>query len=571
MVRKAIPVGIEFYKEMIDKDYYYVDKTWMIKDILDNMGKVNLFTRPRRFGKTLTQTMLKAFFEQEIDSEGNVVDNRRYFEGKRIMEAGEEYLSHMGQYPVIFLTLKSAKQPNYKLAYEVLLGDIRREFTRHRYVLQDDILTDEQRRRFERILADDVSEADCAVAFKILSECLYAYHKKNVIFLLDEYDVPLENAYFSGFYDEMVGFIRSLFESFLKTNDYLELAVITGCLRISKESIFTGLNNLNVVSIISNNYAEYFGFVQQEVEEMLSYYGMSDRVAEAKQWYDGYLFGETEVYNPWSIINYVNGITDGGIPYPRPFWANTSSNSIVRELIAKADVTVKKEIESLMDFGTIEKPIHEDITYGEIDKTQDNLWNFLFFTGYLKAVSVRFEGINVYLTLAIPNMEILYIYENSIKDWFREQVKVTDFSKMYEAVLSGDARTFQENIVAQLRRSISYYDTVEQFYHGFMLGILSPLKDYRVLSNREGGNGRTDITLTPVDLKMPAVILEFKCARKLTELEAGCDEALKQIDDRNYMDEPVEEGCTHIIKYGICFYKKICKVKCKEETVEFLY
>ena len=571
MVRKAIPIGIEFYKEMIDKDYYYVDKTWMIKDILDNKGKVNLFTRPRRFGKTLTQTMLKAFFEQEIDTEGNVVDNRRYFEGKRIMEAGEEYLSHMGQYPVIFLTLKSAKQPNYKLAYEVLLGDIRREFTRHRYVLQDDILTDEQRRQFERILADDVAEADCAVAFKILSECLYAYHKKNVIILLDEYDVPLENAYFSGFYDEMVGFIRSLFESSLKTNNYLEFAVITGCLRISKESIFTGLNNLNVVSIISNNYAEYFGFVQQEVEEMLSYYGMSDRIAEAKQWYDGYLFGETEVYNPWSIINYVNGITDGGIPYPRPFWANTSSNSIVRELIAKADVTVKKEIESLMDFGTIEKPIHEDITYGEIDKTQDNLWNFLFFTGYLKAVSVRFEGINVYLTLAIPNMEILYIYENSIKDWFREQVKVTDFSKMYEAVLSGDARTFQENIVAQLRRSISYYDTVEQFYHGFMLGILSPLKDYRVLSNREGGNGRTDITLTPVDLKMPAVILEFKCAKKLTELEAGCDEALKQIDDRNYMDEPVEEGCTHIIKYGICFYKKICKVKCKEETVEFLY
>ena len=571
MVRKAIPIGIEFYKEMIDKDYYYVDKTWMIKDILDNKGKVNLFTRPRRFGKTLTQTMLKAFFEQEIDTEGNVVDNRRYFEGKRIMEAGEEYLSHMGQYPVIFLTLKSAKQPNYKLAYEVLLWDIRREFTRHRYVLQDDILTDEQRRQFERILADDVAEADCAVAFKILSECLYAYHKKNVIILLDEYDVPLENAYFSGFYDEMVGFIRSLFESSLKTNNYLEFAVITGCLRISKESIFTGLNNLNVVSIISNNYAEYFGFVQQEVEEMLSYYGMSDRIAEAKQWYDGYLFGETEVYNPWSIINYVNGITDGGIPYPRPFWANTSSNSIVRELIAKADVTVKKEIESLMDFGTIEKPIHEDITSGEIDKTQDNLWNFLFFTGYLKAVSVRFEGINVYLTLAIPNMEILYIYENSIKDWFREQVKVTDFSKMYEAVLSGDARTFQENIVAQLRRSISYYDTVEQFYHGFMLGILSPLKDYRVLSNREGGNGRTDITLTPVDLKMPAVILEFKCAKKLTELEAGCDEALKQIDDRNYMDEPVEEGCTHIIKYGICFYKKICKVKCKEETVEFLY
>lgn len=571
MVRKAIPIGIEFYKEMIDKDYYYVDKTWMIKELLDKKGKVNLFTRPRRFGKTLTQTMLKTYFEQEIDSEGNIVDNTRYFAGKKIMDAGEEYLAHMGQYPVIFLTLKSAKQPNYKLAYEVLTGDIRREFTRHRYVLKSDRLTDEQQQQFKRILSDDVTEADYAVSLKILSECLYAYHKKNVIILLDEYDVPLENAYFAGFYDEMVGFIRSLFESSLKTNDYLEFAVVTGCLRISKESIFTGLNNLNVVSILSSNYAEYFGFVQPEVEEMFAYYGMSDRIEEARQWYDGYLFGETEVYNPWSIINYVNGIVDGGIPYPRPFWANTSSNSIVRELIAKADVTAKKEIEALMDSGTIEKPIHEDITYGEIDKTQDNLWNFLFFTGYLKAVSIRFEGIHVYLTLAIPNTEILYIYENSIKDWFREQVQVTDFSKMYEAILQGDAETFQDQIIAQLRRSISYYDTVEQFYHGFMLGILSPLKDYRVLSNREGGNGRTDITLTPVDLNMPAVILEFKCAKKLTELEAGCDEALKQIDDRNYMEEPVEEGCTHIIKYGICFYKKICKVKCREETVEPLY
>lgn len=567
MTKKPIPIGIEFYKDMIDKNYCYVDKTLFIKELLDQGGHVNLFTRPRRFGKTLIQSMLMTYFEQEIDSAGNTVDNSRYFEGKKIMQAGEDYTSQMGQYPVIFMTLKSAKQPDYKLAYGVLTGDIRREFERHRYVLQKDILTDEQKIQYERFLSDSAAETDYAVAFKTLSECLYAYHKKKAIILLDEYDVPLENAYFCGFYDEMTGFIRSFFESALKTNPYLEFAVITGCLRISKESIFTGLNNLNVNSILMENYAEYFGFIQAEVDDLLTYYGLEEKLPEAKEWYDGYCFGKTEVYNPWSIINYVNGITSG-VPYPRPYWANTSSNSIVKEMINNSDAETKKDIEVLMSGKTIEKPVHEDITYDEIHKSQDNLWNFLFFTGYLKAVRLRFESPNMYITLAIPNVEVSYIYENSIKDWFREQVKTIDFTQMYQALLDADTDTLQECITIQLRRSISYYDTVEQFYHGFMLGILSPLKDYRVKSNREGGNGRTDITLIPIDIKKPAVIMEFKCVKKLAELEKGCDAAMQQIEDRNYMDELLEEGCTNIIKYGICFYKKVCNAMCRKENLK---
>lgn len=567
MTKKPIPIGIEFYKDMIDRNYYYVDKTLFIKELLDQGGHVNLFTRPRRFGKTLTQTTLKTYFEQEIDSDGNIVDNSRYFEGKKIMQAGEEYLAHMGQYPVIFMTFKSAKQPTYKEAYHALSDMIIMEFEKHSYVLKGEALQKEQKNKYNSILTGAAQKTDFATAFLFLSKCLYAYHKKKVIILFDEYDVPLENSYFCGFYDEMVGFIRSFFESALKTNPYLEFAVITGCLRISKESIFTGLNNLNVISIIDNNFSEYFGFTQTEVEELLAYYGIDDRKDEAKEWYNGYLFGQTQVYNPWSIINYVNGITSG-VPYPRPYWANTSSNSIVKEMINNSDAEAKKDIEVLMSGKTIEKPVHEDITYDEIHKSQDNLWNFLFFTGYLKAVRLRFESPNMYITLAIPNVEVSYIYENSIKDWFREQVKTIDFTQMYQALLDADTDTLQECITIQLRRSISYYDTVEQFYHGFMLGILSPLKDYRVKSNREGGNGRTDITLIPIDIKKPAVIMEFKCVKKLAELEKGCDAAMQQIEDRNYMDELLEEGCTNIIKYGICFYKKVCKAMCRKENLK---
>lgn len=299
-----VPIGIEFYKKMIDEGYYYVDKTLLIRDLLVQKNQATLFTRPRRFGKTLAQSMIKTFFEEEVLPDGTVVDNSRYFEGKKIMGTGEEFTCHMGKYPVIFLSLKSAKQPDYEMAYSRLANEIVREFIRHRYVLGSDALMPSQKERYNSVMDRKAETSEYATAVQLLSECLKQYHHQDVIVLIDEYDVPLENAYFEGFYDKMVKFIRSLFESVLKTNDSLKFAVITGCLRISRESIFTGLNNLKVVSVMDENYAEYFGFVQDEVDSFLAAYGISSRTEEAKRWYDGYLFGETEVYNPWSIINY---------------------------------------------------------------------------------------------------------------------------------------------------------------------------------------------------------------------------------------------------------------------------
>ena len=559
--KKRIPIGIEFYKQFIEKDYYYVDKTLIIKDLLDQGGQVNLFTRPRRFGKTLLQTMLRTFFEAEIDRDGQLKDNSHYFDGMKIMVAGEDYTRHLGQYPVIFLSLKSAKQPTFEMAYQSLIDEIMKEFKRHRYVLTGEYLDSETEERYEKLMNRRADEAAYAKALAFLSECLEQYHGKKTIILLDEYDVPLENSYFEGFYDEMIAFIRSLFESALKTNESLEFAVITGCLRISKESIFTGLNNLKVISILNDNYAEYFGFVQNEVDEMLEYYGIPEKRDEIKRWYDGYLFGDREVYNPWSLINYVDDAISQKIFFPKPYWSNTSSNSIIKEMVEKADSGVKNEIESLIAGGTIEKQIHEDITYGDIHQSQDNLWNFLFFTGYLKAVSQRFEINRIYLTMKIPNEEIRYIYQNTIQEWFEQKIKILDFAPMYQAVLDGDADVFGQMLKQQLAGSISYFDSEEDFYHGFLLGLLRPLRDYTILSNRESGNGRPDIVLKPYDELKPAVVLEIKHVKKYTEMDAGCEEALRQIKAQKYEGGILEEGYRSVISYGICFCKKSCFVK----------
>lgn len=562
--KKRIPIGIEFYKEMIESDYYYVDKTLLVKEIFDKGGKVNLFTRPRRFGKTLVLTMLQAFFEAEIGRDGQMVDNCHYFDGMKIMSAGEEYTRHLGQYPVIFMSLKSAKQPDFEMAYQSLQDEIIKEFNRHSYILKADVLSAEATERFHALWNRRADRNAYAKSLAFLSECLESYHGKKAIILLDEYDVPLENSWFRGFYDEMIDFIRSLFESSLKTNNSLQFAVLTGCLRISKESIFTGLNNLEVVSILNHNFSEYFGFVQDEVEAMLEAYEVTHKKEEVKQWYDGYLFGDTEVYNPWSVINYVKAAISNPKEFPKPYWSNTSSNSIVKELVEYADSKAKKEIEELIAGGTIEKKIHEDITYGDIRESQDNLWNFLFFTGYLKAVSQRFEEDSIYLTMKIPNAEIRYIYRNTISEWFEKKVKQNDFTPMYQAMLSGNAEEFEEMIRQQLFGSISYYDSEEDFYHGFLLGLLLPLQNYEVLSNREKGNGRPDIVLIPYDERKQAVILELKHVKKMTQMEWGYEEAMKQIKDQQYEEGLVEEGYLNVVKYGICFCKKSCLVRKSE-------
>lgn len=561
MGNKPIAIGIEDYKRIIDKPYYYIDKTLMIKEILDKGGSVNLFTRPRRFGKTLALSMIKTFFEQDTDINGSVIDNRHYFDGMKIVDAGETYTKHMGQYPVISLSLKSGKQPDFNMAYKSLVDEIAKEYERHRYVLKGDSLLAVNKERFMGIMERRTERIDYAKALEFLSDCLKKYHERNVIILIDEYDVPLENAYFAGFYDEMITFIRSLFESALKTNDSLEFAIITGCLRISKESIFTGLNNLAVNSVLNVDYAEYFGFTQNEVEKMLADYDLSYKVSEVKEWYDGYLFGKTEVYNPWSVINYVRTLISDLDAFPKPYWSNTSSNSIVRELIEEADSVVKQEVESLLAGGTIEKPIHEDITYEDIHKTQNNLWNFLFFTGYLKKISERFYEDTIYLTMAVPNKEVAGIYRNTILEWFDKRLKQTDLSILHKAVLEGDCEAFENEVSELLLETISFYDYAENYYHGFLCGLLKGCGNYVVESNRESGNGRPDILFRHRSVRGQAVIMELKVVREFDSMEAGCEEALRQIEEQNYEAVLYKDGYRNIRKYGICFYRKECMVK----------
>ncbi len=560
-VKKKISIGVEDFKEIIDKDGYFVDKTLMIKKLIESQAKVTLFTRPRRFGKTLNQFMIRRFFEDECTEKGEKVDNGYLFEGLKITECGEEILKHQQQYPVIFLTLKSAKQPTYALAYMELKKRISEEYKRHRYILQGEILTADEKARFEAISAimDDDSLYTDALGF--LSMCLAKYHGTNTIILIDEYDVPLENAYFEGFYDKMIKFIRSLFESALKTNSYLEKSVITGCLRISKESIFTGLNNLETDSVLHTRFGDSFGFTQEEVEGLLAYYDLSEQLEEVKKWYDGYLFNDFEIYNPWSILKYVNDRKDHVTEFALPYWSNTSSNSIVREMVGEADEMAKADLETLMAGGTIEKQVHEDITYGDIHQTQDNLWNFLFFTGYLKKVGERIVGNNLWLEMKIPNIEVATIYENSISYWFEQRMKETDRSPLKHALETGDCEAAENFISEQLFHTISYYDYAENFYHGFMAGLLVNIGGYLVRSNRESGNGRPDIVMTESKFRGRAMILELKISDTIQGMEKKCEEALTQMEEQKY-ESSLEEDCFQpILKYAICFFKKRCMVR----------
>ena len=549
-----LPVGVENFEEIITKGYYYVDKTLLIKDLIDLRGKVNLFTRPRRFGKTLNMSMLRYFFEKSQE------DRSRLFAGTKIMDAGEKYLKEFGQYPVISLSLKSMKQGSYESAFHCLKEDIAREFKKHPEISQN-LDSNDDRTKYDLLMNRKADDNEYLTSLKFLSECLYAFYGRKTVILIDEYDVPLENAYFSGFYDKMVRLIRSLFESALKTNDTLEFAVVTGCLRISKESIFTGLNNLNIVSIMDTAYAEHFGFTQDEVDQMLVHYGLEENLSAVRAWYDGYQFGNTEVYNPWSVINYVNSCYNDKKALLKPYWSNTSSNSIVRTLVERADISVKQEIEALIEGKTITKPIHEDITYDDMDSTQDNLWNFLFFTGYLKKISQRQDGEDILVEMAIPNSEVRHIYKNTVLRWFEEKTKEKELSPLYESILNGDCDTMAQILSDNLMETISFYDYQESYYHGFLAGMLKNIGNYIVLSNRESGNGRPDILLKYPSVRGKAVIMEIKVARTYQELERRCDEALKQIEDRKYEEALRQEGYSDILKYGIAFYRKECMVK----------
>lgn len=559
-MKKRIPIGIEFYKEMIEKNFYYVDKTEIIQEILDSQAKVNLFMRPRRFGKTLTQNTIRVFFEDERDARGCKVDNRHYFDGTTILSKGMEYTDQMGQYPVINMSLKSAKQPDFEAAYMALREQIIKEYDRHSYILQSDLVNENRKKRYRNLWDGEAAQHEYATSLQFLSECLETYHGRKTIILLDEYDVPLESAHFWGFYSEMVSFIRLLFESALKTNESLEFAVITGCLRVSQESIFTGLNNLTAISVLNDEYTESFGFTQTEVDGMLAYYDISDKGQELKEWYDGYLFGHTEIYNPWSVVNYIKALTKNPSALPKPYWSNTSSNSIIKELVEGADLYTRKEIEELIAGGQVEKAVHEDITYGDIHDSKDNLWNFLFFTGYLKKVGERAEEGEIYLKMSIPNKEINLIYRNTVLSWFDKRVRGTDLSLFARIIESGDCEAFGNFLSEQLLETISFFDYAENYYHGFLVGLLKGIGCYEVVSNRESGKGRPDIIMKSPSLRGKAYVMELKVAGAFQEMDTVCQEALRQAVEQNYRAELEQDGYLDITIYGICFYKKECRV-----------
>lgn len=558
-MKKAMPIGVDNFEKLITNDYYYVDKTMFIKELLDLKCEVNLFTRPRRFGKTLNLSMLRYFFEDTGDDERNA-ENKELFQGLRIMSAGQEYVDQMGKYPVINLTLKSAKQNTFESAYYKLREEIAEEFGRHRALCHGDLLTDREKERYHKIEDGEAERDEYSGALKFLSKCLYKATGEKVILLLDEYDVPLENAYFCGFYDEMINFVRSLFESALKTNDYLKFAVITGCLRISKESIFTGLNHLNIISVLDKRYSEHFGFTEMEVQQAMAYYGVEERFEDMKKWYDGYTFGDTEVYNPWSVIKFLYDLDANIHAFPRPYWINTSSNEIIKDMVERADREMRGQLETLLNGNTMDIPVHEEITYADMYENGENLWNFLYFTGYLTKAEEYFKESAIFLKVRIPNVEVKTIYQNSILNWFRTNIKKQDFRDLYQAMEDQDAGKMSEILNEQLISTISFYDSVENFYHGFLAGILSQSDRYLVKSNRESGNGRSDLMVKSPSLRGKAFILEVKVSKGIGDLEKDAKAAVRQIYDKGYIAELQTEGYSDIICYGISFYQKDCEV-----------
>jgi len=561
-MRKPLPVGVDNFEKIIRDGYCYVDKTMLIKELLDLKGEVNLFTRPRRFGKTLNMSMLRYFFEDTGNEKRNE-QNRELFQGMKIMEAGESYTNQMGMYSVFELTLKSAKQENYDMAYYMIQNAVSTEFERHRSIIEvgKECLSNKEYKEYTDIAEGQGEEKAIRNSLRLFCQCMYKITGKNTVILIDEYDVPLENAYFRGFYEKMVSFIRSLFEAALKTNQYLQFAVITGCLRISKESIFTGLNHLNIISVLDKKYSEHFGFTESEVSQMMSYYEVESRFSTMKEWYDGYLFGDTEVYNPWSVIKFLYDLYSDVNAFPRPYWINTSSNDIIKDMIAKADRETKGQIEALLSGKTLDIQVHEEVTYGDMYSSDENLWNFLYFTGYLTKESEYFEETSVFLRARIPNIEVKTVYQNTILNWFKNTIKKQNFHDLYQALEDGNAKRMTNILTEQLAYTISFYDSAENFYHGFLTGILSQSENYLVKSNRESGYGRSDIMVRSPSLRGRSFVLEVKVSDSIDDLESDAEKALQQIYEKRYREELRTEVYRNIDCYGVSFFRKDCEVR----------
>ena len=567
--KRKLPVGVEDFEKIRREGFYYVDKTTMIRDLLRKWGEVNLFTRPRRFGKSLNMSMLKAFFEIGCD--------KTLFDGLAI--SGEQDLceKYMGKFPVISVSLKGVNGADYETARALLCSVIGNEAARFRFLLETDRISELEKELYRQLLVTDpnrqgiyaMPDAVLMGSLKTLSMLLKEYYKTEVIILIDEYDVPLAKASERGYYESMALLIRNLFEQALKTNDSLYFAVMTGCLRVAKESIFTGLNNLKLLSVTNVRFDEYFGFTDEEVRELLRYYGREDRYEAMREWYDGYRFGNVEVYCPWDVISYCDDLTDDPEAEPRDYWSNTSSNDVIRHFIEKVDHGLtRSEIEALVSGEILTKEIHEDLTYNRLYDSVDHIWSVLFATGYLtqrgKAEGKRYR-------LAIPNREIRNIFTEQIMTMFKEAVAKDGESldAFCAALQKGDAREAERLFTAYLGKTISIRDTSvrkaskENFYHGILLGILGFKSGWYVRSNEESGEGWSDI-LVRLENEDTGMIIEIKYAEE-GRYAAACEQALRQIEEKDYTAKLKEEGCSLILKYAVACFRKKCRIVCERE------
>ena len=560
---KRLPIGIEFFDEMIKNQYYYVDKTGMISELLRSGGKVTLFTRPRRFGKSLNMSMLKNFFSLQGD--------KRIFNELQISRDKQVCEEYMGKFPVISISLKSVDGFAYRNAYEMLCATIGNEAMKFQYLMDSTKLTDREKEQYGLLIKGgdripfEMDEVTLTGSLKTLSLLLEKHHGKQTVLLIDEYDVPLSKASEHGYYKEMAMLIRKLFEQVLKTNESLKLAVLTGCMRISKESIFTGLNNFEVLSVADVRFDEYFGFTDQEVRKLLEYYHLSDKYQQVKEWYDGYQFGNVEVYCPWDVMNYCVTLLADPNAEPQNYWINTSSNEAVRRFIRESDNsgTIRREIEGLVAGECIIKELHQELTYEDMYQTVDNIWSVLFTTGYL---TQRGRSAGNIFRLAIPNREIRNIFTTQIMQLFRENVKKDGelLNRFCEALENGNTESAEKCFGEYLRKTISIRDTSvrkemkENFYHGVLLGILGIKENWIVRSNRESGEGYSDILIETDDTAM-GIVIEMKYAED-GNLQKAAEKALKQIESKQYEEALYDEGIEQILRYGIACYKKRCKI-----------
>ena len=558
MESKKLPVGIDSFEKLRREDFYYIDKTGLIRDLLNNWGEVNLFTRPRRFGKTLNMSMLKSFFEIGAD--------KTLFDGLLISQETALCEAYMGKFPVIFISLKGVDGLTFEDAYGMLRRIIRAEVSHHQYLRDSERISREEKEAFEEILGNKAEDIEDSL--RLLSQLLYQHYGQKTVLLIDEYDVPLDKAFHHGYYREMVALIRGLFGQALKTNEYLQFAVLTGCLRVAKESIFTGLNNFKVLSIIDPRFDEHFGFTDAEVKRLLADYGLESHFDEIKEWYDGYRFGDVDVYCPWDVINHVDLLRAKPDARPQAYWINTSGNDLVKDFVDEADATTQDEIERLVAGETIEKKVRLELTYPEVRESIDNLWSVLFTTGYLTYTEQTEDGS---YRLKIPNREVREVYILQIQEWFKRSLEKERHTTqaLCQALLEGDAEKASDELIMIMSGMISVLDAKarekqkENFYHGLLLGLLRNASDWKILSNAEAGEGFSDILIEPRRKPNMGIVIEIKYAATFQGLGEACAKAMEQIKARRYGERLRNEGREDILAYGIAFHKKRCKAVCE--------